>query len=97
MDNPSRITTLATVARELLNAQETPAPLRARLVNFISELRDTLATGDQRRLDGIEAEAVIISFAGHGVHAQLPTSPEEHRPTLRQMLDGQSAISEDMS
>lgn len=97
MDNPSRINALASVARELLDAQETPAPLRARLVNFVSELRDSLAPQDQRRLDGIEAEAVITSFVSRGAHAPPLTFPAEYPQVHRQTPDGRSAISEDRS
>lgn len=97
MDNPSRITTLATVVRELLSAQDTPAPLRARLANFSSELRDTLAPDDQRRLDGLEAEAVITSFASLDAHAPPLTFPAGHHPAHHQTLDVQSAKSEDKS
>lgn len=60
---PSPVHSLAIAAREILTRQDTPAALRTRLVTFISELRDSLPPDEAKRLDGLEAEAVITSFA----------------------------------
>lgn len=59
----SPVMALANAVRISLNAEDTPMPLRLRLINFISELRDKLGPEQARHLDGLEAEAVITSFA----------------------------------
>lgn len=92
----SLIISFATTARHLIDAKETPTPLRARLVNFISELRDLLPDDARRRLDGWEAEIVIASFASDA-GAQFPPSLVERHLERHHTLDERQSISEDTS
>lgn len=99
MDNivPSPIVALAQAVRHLLSAEDTPIKLRARLVNFVSELRDMLPGDAGRHLDGLEAEAIIASFAAPDAPAPLLKSLVERHLSLHQTPDARQSKSEDTS
>lgn len=84
-----RLAALALAVRDLLTEEETPTILRVRLRTFLSELRDSLSAPEARRVDGIEAEAVITSFGAEtspvlaGRQSERGQAPES-RPERRQ-------------
>lgn len=74
------IGTFAATVKDLLTAEDTPPILRERLAYCISELRDALSPDAARRLDGIEAEAVITAFGVPAAHAPDLSSGAKNRP-----------------
>lgn len=91
------IIALAVAAKNLLAAADTPSFLRGRLKHFMSELRDGLAPDDARRLDGLEAEAVINSFAAPAVPSLSLSSDGENHQEPHQTRLSQPAISADIN
>lgn len=75
----SRIALFAQALNALLADEDTPAMLRRCVKHCISELRDALPPAEALRVDGMEAEAVVISFAALEpdglVHLQDEGSP----------------------
>ena len=84
---PSPMVKFALAANELLAAPSTDELIRARVRCFISELRDALPLDAARRLDGLEAEAVLISFAG------VPALGEDSQQLSYQNFHERPAIS----
>ena len=75
----SCIRAFALSANSLLAHPQTPPALRARVSCCVSELRDALPEEAARRLAGLEAEAVIASYAApdESLGAEFPV--ESHQ------------------
>jgi hypothetical protein len=74
------IVEFARLAAVLLAATDTPSALRDSLLDFVAELRHALTSDEQRRTQGIEAEAIILSYA------QPPGFPELSSLVQRESL-----------
>ena len=61
-DTTSPMMQFARAANAVMSDEDTPAIVRNCFRHYISELRDALPLDAARRIDGIEAEAVINSF-----------------------------------
>ena len=72
----------------ILAHEDTPAILRKCMKYFIYELRESLPPDEKRRVDGIEAEAVITLFSLQPPKLSLPDedSPQESHETLSEQF-----------
>jgi len=78
---PSPMLIFAQAANAVMADEDTPAIVRRCFRHYISELRDALSPDAARRLDGIEAEAVITSFVSDVLSSGADSPQSSHQTT----------------